>query len=192
MNRRQKGGQTTIEGEGGVRRERRSEPPSYGEVEGIHQNVLSFHSKKAIQRRQRKEAPPRGGEGRQHHQKEGRDRSHWERSTTAQTKEKEGREKCTSPFLWCSLPPPPLGGAGSRKNGTSPQRAEVKAPLPEGGEGQAAAPTRREVKSSSTPRMGRKAASSKKARKKATPPKVGSGDFLPPPFGRCCFPQPFI
>ena len=59
--------------------ERRSEPLSYGEVEGIHFCVLEFHSKKgngrAIQRRQRKEAPPKEGGGRKHHPKEGGDRS---------------------------------------------------------------------------------------------------------------------
>ena len=50
------------------------EPLSYGEVEGIHFNVISFHSTKvngrATQRRQRKAAPRKGGGGRQHHQKE--------------------------------------------------------------------------------------------------------------------------
>ena len=43
-------------------------------MEGIHFNVLSFHSTKgdgrATQRRQRKEAPSKGGGGRQHHQKQ--------------------------------------------------------------------------------------------------------------------------
>ena len=70
--RRRCGRATTTQGwdgwEGGAK------PPSFGEVEGIHFNVLSLQSKKgnclAIQRRKRKEAPRKGGGGRQHHQKE--------------------------------------------------------------------------------------------------------------------------
>ena len=84
---------TTTQGGGG---RRRSEPPSHGEVEGIHFNVLSFRSKKengrATQRKQRKAAPPKGGGGRQHHQKE------------------EVGEKFSFPFWWCCPPSPPWGG----------------------------------------------------------------------------------
>ena len=58
---------------------RRSEPPSYGEVEGSHLNVLSFHSKKGngrtVQRRQRKEAATQRRRREATPPKEGRDRS---------------------------------------------------------------------------------------------------------------------
>ena len=117
---RGEGGRTTTEGGGGRRRTtteeggggqpppkeegvRRSEPPSYGEVEGIHFNILSSASP-SEEGRGREASPKRGGEG-STTKKRGSQR--FEESTTAQ--KEEGREKFTSPFWWGVFPLHPFG-----------------------------------------------------------------------------------
>ena len=111
-------GATTTRGEGG---RRGSEPPSYGELEGIR--LMSFH----FILKKRTTAPLKEGRGRKHHQK---------KEETAAIGGKDHRPKGGGEgeihlsFWWCSLPSPPSGGGDFPRGAIPSKKLETFSPLP--------------------------------------------------------------